>query len=122
MASHGDAMQGAYLGPAYDDETILACLESHNAAYERLDDDTLSDRVAGILAEDKVVGWFQGRMEFGPRALGNRSILGDARSPAMQRMLNLKIKYRESFDRSHRASPAKMWANISILIPTALTC
>ena len=97
VASHGDAMQGAYLGPAYDDETIVACLESHNAAYESLDDDTLSDRVAGILAEDKVVGWFQGRMEFGPRALGNRSILGDARSPAMQRMLNLKIKYRESF-------------------------
>ena len=97
MTSPGDAMQNAYLGPAYDDEAIVVCLESHNAAYERLDDDALSDTVAEMLAEDKVVGWFQGRMEFGPRALGNRSILGDARSPAMQRMLNLKIKYRESF-------------------------
>ncbi|MEC8173084.1 MAG: carbamoyltransferase N-terminal domain-containing protein, partial [Pseudomonadota bacterium] len=81
VTSSSDAMRSAYLGPAYDDETIVACLESHGATYERLDDDTLSNTVAGILAEDKVVGWFQGRMEFGPRALGNRSILGDARSP-----------------------------------------
>jgi len=93
----GDGMRGAYLGPAYNDEEISACLDAHDARYERLNDDTLSETVAGILADGKVVGWFQGRMEFGPRALGNRSILGDARSPAMQRMLNLKIKYRESF-------------------------
>ena len=93
----GDGMQGMYLGPSFDDEAIVACLESFGARYERIDDDELSKKVAGILADSKVVGWFQGRMEFGPRALGNRSILGDARSPAMQKMLNLKIKYRESF-------------------------
>ena len=92
-----DGMYGTYLGPSYDDEAIVACLDSFGASYERLDDDVLSQKVAGILADSKVVGWFQGRMEFGPRALGNRSILGDARSPAMQKMLNLKIKYRESF-------------------------
>ena len=92
-----DGMQGTYLGPSYDDESIARCLDAFGARYERLDDDALSKMVAGLLAADKVVGWFQGRMEFGPRALGNRSILGDARSPAMQKMLNLKIKYRESF-------------------------
>ena len=67
------------------------------ATYERLEDDLLIPRVAEALAAGRVVGWFQGRMEFGPRALGNRSILGDARSPAMQRLINLKVKYRESF-------------------------
>ena len=92
-----DGMQGTYLGPSYDDESIIRCLDGFGARYERLDDEALSTTVAGLLAADKVVGWFQGRMEFGPRALGNRSILGDARSPAMQKMLNLKIKYRESF-------------------------
>jgi carbamoyltransferase len=97
LPSGADGMYGTYLGPSYDDDAIVACLDSFNANYERLDDDALSQKVAGILADDKVVGWFQGRMEFGPRALGNRSILGDARSPAMQKMLNLKIKYRESF-------------------------
>jgi len=97
LSSGADGMSGTYLGPSYDDDAIVACLDSFDAKYERLDDDALSQKVAGILADDKVVGWFQGRMEFGPRALGNRSILGDARSPAMQKMLNLKIKYRESF-------------------------
>lgn len=97
LPSGADGMYGTYLGPSYDDDAIMACLDSFNAHYERLDDDALSQKVAGFLADDKVVGWFQGRMEFGPRALGNRSILGDARSPAMQKMLNLKIKYRESF-------------------------
>lgn len=92
-----DGMQGTYLGPSYDDTDIVACLDSYGASYERLDDDALARTAAGLLADDKVIGWFQGRMEFGPRALGNRSILGDARSPAMQKMLNLKIKYRESF-------------------------
>jgi carbamoyltransferase len=97
LPTGADGMYGTYLGPSYDDDEIVACLDSFNANYERLDDDVLSQKVAGILADSKVVGWFQGRMEFGPRALGNRSILGDARSPAMQKMLNLKIKYRESF-------------------------
>ena len=97
LPSGADGMYGTYLGPSYDDDAIMACLDSFNAHYERLDGDALSQKVAGFLADDKVVGWFQGRMEFGPRTLGNRSILGDARSPAMQKMLNLKIKYRESF-------------------------
>ena len=92
-----DGMNGTYLGPSYKDDAIIACLDSFGANYQRLEDAVLSETVAGILADSEVVGWFQGRMEFGPRALGNRSILGDPRSPAMQRMLNLKIKYRESF-------------------------
>ncbi len=92
-----DGMKGAYLGPEYDSREISNTLDSFGAAYEELDEDTLCRTVAEILGECGIVGWFQGRMEFGPRALGNRSILGDARSPAMQKMLNLKIKYRESF-------------------------
>lgn len=92
-----DAMQGSYLGPAFGEEHIMASLEELGATYRRLDDDPLFTQVADALADDKVVGWFQGRMEFGPRALGNRSILGNPRSMRMQRMLNLKIKYRESF-------------------------
>ncbi len=92
-----DAMQGSYLGPSFDDGAIVAALAEHGARYRRLPDRELFPYVAGMLSEEKVVGWFQGRMEFGPRALGNRSILGDPRSPRMQRVINLKIKYRESF-------------------------
>jgi predicted NodU family carbamoyl transferase/SAM-dependent methyltransferase len=92
-----DAMQGAYLGPAFSDEQIRSCLDGFGAPYRHVDDDVLFDEIVAALADEKVVGWFQGRMEFGPRALGNRSILGDARSPRMQRQLNLQIKYRESF-------------------------
>lgn len=92
-----DAMQGSYLGPAYSDDDIVAALEAHGAVFERMTETSLTDAVADALAADKIVGWFQGRMEFGPRALGNRSILGNPASPAMQRTLNLKIKYRESF-------------------------
>ena len=92
-----DAMQGGYLGPAFDDDEIRAALDAHNAVYERLDDAPLVSTVADALAGDKIVGWFQGRMEFGPRALGNRSILGNPASPEMQKTLNMKIKYRESF-------------------------
>ncbi|MCH7935543.1 MAG: carbamoyltransferase [Proteobacteria bacterium] len=92
-----DAMQGAYLGPAFDDEAIRATLDDVDAVYEEMADDALFPFAARALASEKVVGWFQGRMEFGPRALGNRSILGDPHSAAMQRTLNLKIKYRESF-------------------------
>ena len=92
-----DAMNGGYLGPGFDPARIHAALDDYGAAYKNLDEDTLFDTVAAALDDEKVVGWFQGRMEFGPRALGNRSILGDARSSKMQRLLNMKIKYRESF-------------------------
>ncbi len=92
-----DAMGGALLGPEYSDRGIEAVLREHGARYERLAPERLRDRVADLLANGKVVGWFQGRMEFGPRALGNRSILGDPRSPAMQSVLNRKVKFRESF-------------------------
>jgi carbamoyltransferase len=92
-----DSMQGSLLGPAYSNETIEEFLRSKGACYQRLGDGLLLQRVAEELAEGKVVGWFQGRMEFGPRALGARSIIGDARNPKMQSVMNLKIKYRESF-------------------------
>ncbi|GMU71500.1 MAG: hypothetical protein AMXMBFR42_09640 [Burkholderiales bacterium] len=92
-----DAMRGAYLGPAYTTSEVRAALDRLGAPHESNEGDALIERVAALLADGKVVGWFQGRMEFGPRALGGRSILGDPRSPAMQSVLNLKIKYRESF-------------------------
>jgi carbamoyltransferase len=90
-------MKGAYLGPAFSPEQIEAFLLSTGAAYERLEEDEMIPRVAGLLAEEKVIGWFDGRMEFGPRALGARSIIGDARSPRMQAQMNIKIKFREGF-------------------------
>ncbi|MGC7101418.1 carbamoyltransferase family protein [Amycolatopsis lurida] len=93
----GDTMRGARLGPGYPDAEIGAFLDHHGIPHHRLDEPALLDRVAGALADGKVVGWFQGRMEFGPRALGARSILGDARNDAMQSTMNLKIKFRESF-------------------------
>jgi carbamoyltransferase len=92
-----DAMKGAYLGPAYTPDEIEAFLTKIGAPYERLSADEMSRRVACLLATEKVVGWFDGRMEFGPRALGARSIIGDARSPRMQAQMNLKIKFREGF-------------------------
>jgi carbamoyltransferase len=92
-----DAMRGAFLGPAYSNEEIERFLAKQGAPYIRLPEGELLDRVADELAAGKVVGWFQGRMEFGPRALGARSIIGDARNPTMQSVMNLKIKYRESF-------------------------
>jgi carbamoyltransferase len=95
--SEGDDMRGSYLGPAFADDAIEAALRGAGAVYERLPRADLLDRTAGLLAAEQVVGWFQGRMEFGPRALGARSILGDPRSPRMQSVLNLKIKHRESF-------------------------
>jgi len=95
--ARGDAMKGAYLGPAFSDREIESFLDSVGASYERLAPEALIDRTAELLAEEKVVGWFHGRMEFGPRALGARSILGDPRSAKMQSVMNLKIKYRESF-------------------------
>jgi carbamoyltransferase len=94
---HGDGMQGSYLGPAYSQDEIERRLKAIGAVFESVDDAALVDRAAQALAEGKALGWHQGRMEFGPRALGGRSILGDARSPTMQKLLNLKVKYRESF-------------------------
>ena len=90
-------MRAALLGPEFAEAEIESALRSHSAVYERLDDAELFRRTAELIASDKVVGWVQGRMEFGPRALGNRSILGDPRSPKMQSQMNLKIKFRESF-------------------------
>ncbi len=92
-----DAMRGAYLGPAYSNEEIKAFLDREALPYEELDGSLLCTRVVELLVDQKVVGWFQGRMEYGPRALGARSILADARGREVQRLVNLKIKYRESF-------------------------
>jgi carbamoyltransferase len=92
-----DSQHGSYLGPAFPDEEIGGQLAALGAKAEKLDRDALLERVATLLAGEHVIGWFQGRMEFGPRALGARSIIGDARSPRMQSVMNLKIKYRESF-------------------------
>jgi carbamoyltransferase len=92
-----DATKGGYLGPAFSNEEVERFLKAQDAPYARLSDTDLFDRLADELAAGKVIGWFQGRMEFGPRALGGRSIIGDARSTKMQSVMNLKIKYRESF-------------------------
>ena len=95
---HGrDTVKGSYLGPAYHDGEIEKMAKSYKAPYTKATGDAVYEQVATIIAEGNVVGWFQGRMEFGPRALGNRSIVADARNDEMQRKLNLKIKYRESF-------------------------
>lgn len=92
-----DSMRGSYLGPRFSNEEIESKLQQLEAKYERVEDSDLYRRVAEYLAEGKVIGWLQGHMEFGPRALGGRSILGDPRSEKMQSVMNLKIKYRESF-------------------------
>jgi carbamoyltransferase len=96
-AKGSDAMRGSFLGPEFPQSEIEARLAAAGASFEVLDDEALIARSAAALAEEKALGWFQGRMEFGPRALGARSILGDARSPTMQKTLNLRVKYRESF-------------------------
>jgi carbamoyltransferase len=93
----GDRMRGAYLGPAFDQRDIERRLSAAGARFAMLPEEQLIETAARALSDEKAVGWFQGRMEFGPRALGGRSILGDARSPTMQSILNLKVKYRESF-------------------------
>ncbi len=97
IADGKDKMQGSYLGPAFEQSEIEHLLTSVGAKFSVLNDEALFQAGATALAEGKALGWFQGRMEFGPRALGGRSVLGDARSPAMQSVLNLKVKYRESF-------------------------
>jgi len=95
---HGDAIAGSYLGPEFSDKEIRRALQKYDAQARYFDDfRELTHDIAAKIADGNVVGWFQGRMEFGPRALGNRSILGDARNPEMQKKLNLKIKYREGF-------------------------
>jgi carbamoyltransferase len=93
----GDAMQASLLGPEFSDAEIETALRSHGAVFKKLERPALLDVTVELLKTEKVVGWFQGRMEFGPRALGSRSILGDARSPKMQSVMNLKVKFRESF-------------------------
>jgi carbamoyltransferase len=92
-----DHMKGSFLGPAFDQGEIEARLSTAGAAFTVLDDETLISETVSALVEVRAVGWFQGRMEFGPRALGGRSILGDPRSPDMQKTLNLRVKFRESF-------------------------
>jgi carbamoyltransferase len=92
-----DSQRGSYLGPSYDDDAIEAALRKLGARYRRLPREELLETVAELIEREHVIGWFQGRMEFGPRALGARSILGDPRSKRMQAVMNLKIKYRESF-------------------------
>lgn len=92
-----DGMKAAYLGPEFTSDDIQDYLDGIGARYQRVNRSALIDNVARLLAEEKVIGWFQGRMEFGPRALGGRSIIGDPRSPRMQSQMNLKIKFRESF-------------------------
>ena len=92
-----DFQKGSYLGPEFSDEEIEKYLKQNNIPYNKVSEAELIEKTADILAEEKVVGWFQGRMEFGPRALGARSIIGDARSSKMQSVMNLKIKFRESF-------------------------
>jgi carbamoyltransferase len=96
-AERPDRMRGSYLGPRYGRDDIRAQLDAQGAVYQELDDEALMPSLAEILDAGHVVGWFQGRMEFGPRALGARSIIGDPRSAKMQSVMNLKIKYRESF-------------------------
>src|SRR3990172_7358831 len=92
-----DSMKGAYLGPSYSESYIEYFLRKNNIPFKKLNESDLINKVADLLAEGKVIGWLHGRMEFGPRALGARSIIGDARSPKMQAIMNLKIRYRESF-------------------------
>lgn len=95
--SEADQMKGSYLGPAFQDSEIQSAFDSIGAKYHRLTEEELNDQLAALLDQENVIGWCQGRMEFGPRALGGRSILGDPRSRKMQSVMNLKIKYRESF-------------------------
>jgi carbamoyltransferase len=97
VAEPNDSMKGAYLGPEFRESIIAKLLNSDSIPHKHLTDQELDEEVASAINDGKVIGWFQGRMEFGPRALGNRSIIGDARNEKMQEQMNLKIKFRESF-------------------------
>jgi carbamoyltransferase len=121
-ARPGDGMKGAYLGPAYSPESIEAYLGSVGAGYCRLEREPLLARVAELIEQGNVIGWFNGRMEFGPRALGSRSILGDPRSTTMQAQMNLKIKSGKGSARSHRACSERRSANTSSSIVIRRTC
>jgi len=92
-----DSQQGSYLGPVFSNDEVRRYLVSQNIPFIELKEDEMPEKIADLIADGKVIGWVQGRMEFGPRALGGRSIIGDARSPKMQETMNLKIKFRESF-------------------------
>ncbi len=92
-----DVQRGSYLGPEFSDDEVKMFLDTNNLSYSKLEEDDVIEKTADLINNQKVIGWFQGRMEFGPRALGNRSIIGDARSSEMQKKMNLKIKFRESF-------------------------
>jgi carbamoyltransferase len=105
-----DRMHGSYLGPGFSSDQVRAELDAAGASYTALEDDALYSRTAQLLADENVIGWFQGRMEFGPRALGGRSIVGDPRSAKMQSVMNLKIKYRESF---RPFAPSVLWERVS---------
>jgi carbamoyltransferase len=115
-----DAMKGAYLGPQYEQKEIEYCLKSIGANFVTLSHEEIIDKTAQMIADGKAVGWHQGRMEFGPRALGNRSIIADPRSPSMQKLLNLKVKYRESFRPfapSILSQDASEWFNLDVHSP-----
>jgi carbamoyltransferase len=96
-AERTDRMRGSRLGPAWERDSLLEYLQTNGIVYMELKEAEIPERIADLIASEKVIGWFQGRMEFGPRALGSRSIIGDARSSKMQEVMNLKIKFRESF-------------------------
>jgi len=118
-----DDMKGSFLGPEYTQKEIEEQLEIIGAKYKTLDEDELIEKVAKDISNEKAIGWFQGRMEFGPRALGNRSILGDPRSSEMQKNLNLKVKYRESFRPfapSILKTDLKNWFDINVDSPYML--
>lgn len=118
-----DGMKGSFLGPAYTQEEVEQALESQGAHFKVLSEDEMLEKAAQYIADEKVVGWFQGRMEFGPRALGGRSILADPRSPNMQKNLNLKIKFRESFRPfapSVLEGKAEQWFNLKTQSPYML--
>jgi len=97
VVSKNDSMNGAFLGPSYNDKDIQKFLKKNKVKFTKYSKEELVENVVDFLSKGKVIGWFQGRMEFGPRALGGRTIIGDARSDKMQKIMNLKIKYRESF-------------------------
>jgi carbamoyltransferase len=123
ISLQNDSMKGSYLGPDFSDEYIETELKACGAVYEKLSETELINKVVAALTNEKAVGWMQGRMEFGPRALGARSIIADPRSPVMQKQLNLKVKYRESFRPfapSVLSEDVKEWFEIDIDSPYML--
>ena len=118
-----DIMQGSYLGPSYTNKEVKEFLDQNSISFKYLENDKLNEDVAKLLSEQKVIGWFQGKMEFGPRALGNRSILGDPRGEKMQSLINQKVKFREGFRPfapSVLKEHSKDWFNLNIDSPYML--